>query len=181
MPWKLNATRRANLRQRVAGVKDVIEAIRTAAPIKALVKHTAPVLHGPRLMRQMKDAHALEGVAGRDAGRAQNCAELGTGRAFALCSLCAELGTGLALVVLLLCILFCAELGTGLALVVLLLCILFCAELGTGLALVVAVLLLFALSFVPSSGRAWPWSLRCFFFVAPFSTCFNVLVSLVLI
>ena len=49
VPWKLNATRRANLRQRVAGVKDVIEAIRTAAPIKALVKHTAPVLHGPHL------------------------------------------------------------------------------------------------------------------------------------
>ena len=38
VPWKLNRTRRANLRLRVAGVKEVLETLRAATPIKALVR-----------------------------------------------------------------------------------------------------------------------------------------------
>jgi len=38
IPWKLNRTRKANQRQRLASVKEVIEVLRATVPIKALVR-----------------------------------------------------------------------------------------------------------------------------------------------
>ena len=39
VPWKLNHTRKANVRERVAGVRDVLRVLRETTPIKALVRY----------------------------------------------------------------------------------------------------------------------------------------------